>query len=91
MWYFSTMTRHEAIAEINARLATLDDDDVRAVADLGAVMGEPSELPRALSERELGLIAQSRSEFEKGETLSTRGLDDFLNAAAAKRAAARGV
>jgi hypothetical protein len=84
------MTRVEAIAEINARLASLDDDEVRAVADMVSSIGEPSVLPRTFSDRERDLIAQSKADFRNGDVLSPSELDDFLDTAAAQRAAARG-
>jgi hypothetical protein len=83
------MTRSEAIAGINARLAALDDDEVRVVAELVLSVGGQSVLPRALSEHEHDLIAQSRADFRNDETLSPSEPDDFLDARAAQRAAAR--
>lgn len=83
------MTRSEAIAGINARLAALDDDEVRAVAKLILSVGGQSASPRALSKHEHDLISQSRAEFQNGETLSPSELDDFLDARAAQRATAR--
>ncbi len=55
------MTRTEAIAIIEKALVSADEATLTAAAELlqGAA-GEPSVLPRALSARELALIAQSK-------------------------------
>ena len=81
------MTRTETIARINARLSALDDDGVATVADIVDEMTSGSDLPRALTPREFALIEQSKADFAAGNTFSSDGLDAFLDAATAKRAA----
>ena len=76
------MTRSEAIATITRTLETVDDKTLEAAAaHLSSLTGSPltvgdlleslptdSVLPRALTERELALIEQSRDDFRRGRT-----------------------
>ena len=64
------MTRTEAIAIINKRLADLDDEAVLTVADIVQDMDTASTLPRKLTARELELIEQSKADFREGRTYS---------------------
>jgi len=61
------MTRTEAIALIRSEVDKLDDGDVLAMANIVRSMSGPV---RPLSERELGLLAQSRADFAAGRTLT---------------------
>ena len=63
------MNRAEAIATINAQLADADDETVEAVAEFVKSLSE-ARPPRQLSERERGLLEQSRRDFENGDTLT---------------------
>lgn len=67
MCYMNTMSRHEAIATINAALAKSDDETVEAVAEFVRSLSEARPL-RELSERERGLLEQSRRDFAEGRT-----------------------
>ena len=61
------MTKAQAIAEITRRLASFDDERVATVAEIVADMDQPPPKPlRALSERELALLAQSKADFAEG-------------------------
>jgi hypothetical protein len=64
------MTRTETIANINARLLSLDDDKVQAVADLVEEMAADDDLPRAFDSDELLAIEESRADFREGRTYS---------------------
>lgn len=69
--YFLTMTRTEAIATITRKLASFDDEGVLTVAEFVHDLDAPSAQPvRALSERELGLLAQSKADFAAGRTVT---------------------
>ena len=83
-----TMTRKEAIAAINAQLATAPDETVRAIAKLLASV-EESVLPRALTPRELALIEQSKADFAAGRTYSPEEAHAYVEARLAERRAAR--
>ena len=61
------MSRHEAIATINAALAKADDETVEAVAEFVQSLSEARPV-RPLSERERGLLEQSRRDFAEGRT-----------------------
>lgn len=61
------MNRAEAIATINAQLAKADDETVEAVAEYVHSLSEARPL-RELSERERGLLEQSRRDFAEGRT-----------------------
>ena len=81
------MTRSEAIAVINAKLAILDDDEVLAVAGIVDTidLSEPSS--RTLSSRERALIKQSQADFATGKSYSHEQLVAKLD----ERLAQRGV
>ena len=64
------MTRDQAIATINERITSLDDDGVRTLADIALSMTDDSQHPRDLTPRELALVDQSKQDFETGRTLS---------------------
>ena len=64
------MTRTEAIAIINKKLADLDDEAVLTVADIVQDMDTASTLPRKLTARELELIEHSKADFREGRTYS---------------------
>jgi hypothetical protein len=65
------MTRSEAIATIARKLATFDDERVRAVADIVEDMDVVPAAPlRPLSAREAGLLAQSKADFSAGRSYS---------------------
>ena len=64
------MTRTEAIAIINKKLADLDDEAVLTVADIVQDMDTASTLPRKLTVRELEMIEQSKADFREGRTYS---------------------
>lgn len=68
------MTRAEAIAAINAKLSSLDDDGVLAVAGIVDDIAAADDLPRALTARELALIEQSKEDFQAGRVVSQ---DDY--------------
>ena len=82
------MTRSEAIAIINAKLANLDDEAILTVADIVQDMGSASLRLRRLSARELELIEQSKADFREGRTYSIeearRRSDAHLQALRAK-------
>ena len=63
------MTRAEAIAAINAKLSSLDDDGVMEVASIVEDIAAPDDLPRALTARELALIEQSKEDFKAGRVV----------------------
>ena len=87
--YHHAMTRTEAIAIINAKLADLDDERVETVAAIVQSMDAPDDLPRELTARELALIEQSKQDFKAGRTYTLDEMDTYLDAAAAKRALTR--
>jgi hypothetical protein len=64
------MTRTEALAIINAKLSSLDDERVMTVADIVQDLAQPDDLPRDLTPRELALIEQSKEDFKAGRTYS---------------------
>ena len=72
MCYLNTMTRDEAIATINTQLAHADDETVEA--EYVRSLSEAKPL-RALSERERGLLEQSRRDFEAGRTYT---IEEFM-------------
>lgn len=86
------MTRTEAIAVINAKLASLDDEAVKTVAEFVEDVATSDELPRALTAEELALIERSKEDFKTGRTLSLdeamARTDAFLAARRASRAKA---
>jgi hypothetical protein len=65
------MTRTEAIATITRKLASFDDERVRAVAEIVDEMDElPATPVRPLSDREAALLAQSKADFAAGDSYS---------------------
>lgn len=62
------MTRLEAIAAINAKLAALDDARVLTVAEM--IDDIATATVRPLTARELALIEQSKEDFAAGRTYS---------------------
>ena len=82
------MTRTEAIVAINAKLSSLDDDGVLAVASIVEDIAADGELPRALTARELALIEQSKEDFKAGRVVSQEDyraeMDAFLSQRRAK-------
>mgnify|MGYP003484519680 CR=1 FL=1 len=82
------MTRAEAIAGINAKLSSLDDDGVTAVAGIVQDIAAPNELPRALTPSELALSEQSKKDFKAGRVIAQDDyraeLDAFLSQRRAK-------
>ena len=71
------MNREDAIAIITSQLASLDDEEVQAVAGMVQSMADEeresteSVLPRELTARELALIEQSKEDFRLGRTYSS--------------------
>ena len=82
------MTRIETIARIAAKLSSLDDERVSAVAEIVDEMVAPDELPRQLTTSELMLIEQSKDDFKAGRTLSGEQyraeMDTFMQGLRAK-------
>ena len=83
------MTRMQTIEQITAKLATLDDERLQAVAEMIEGMDDAeSVLPRALTERELALIEQSKEDFKAGRIVSQDDyrveMDAFLSQRRAK-------
>ncbi len=64
------MTRSEAMAIINAKLADLDDEAVATVADIVTDIDAAGTLPRPLSARERALVEQSKADFREGRIYS---------------------
>lgn len=64
------MTRSEAIAEINAKLAALDDERLRTVAGIVEDIAAETGPVRELTPRELELLEQSKADIEAGRTYS---------------------
>jgi hypothetical protein len=79
------MTRAEAIAAINAKLSSLDDDEVMAVASIIEDIAAADELPRALTARELALIEQSKEDFRVGRTYTAAESRAYIDKALARR------
>jgi hypothetical protein len=77
------MTRAQTIAAINAKLSSLDDERVQAVADIVDDIAADGDLPRALTARELALIEQSKEDFKAGRVVSQEEyraeMDAFLS------------
>jgi hypothetical protein len=64
------MTRIEAIAIINARLASLDDEEVMAVADIVQDIADMAAPALDLSDAERADIERSKEDFKAGRTYS---------------------
>lgn len=73
------MTRTEAIDQITSQLSALDDDRVMTVALIVAQLAGGNDLTRALTARELQLIAQSKQDFREGRVLSSEELRAALD------------
>ncbi|MEQ1696226.1 MAG: hypothetical protein ABL901_10355 [Hyphomicrobiaceae bacterium] len=79
------MTRTEAIAAINAKLSSLDDERVLTVAGIVNEIAATDELPRTLTPRELALIMQSKTDFETGRTYTVAESRAYIDEALARR------
>ncbi len=64
------MTRTQAIAAINAKLAALTDERVRTVIDYIDHLTNVDEPIRDLTQREMALVQQSKADFAAGRTLT---------------------
>ena len=64
------MTRAQALAVINAKLASLDDEHVMTVAEIVESIDAADELPRALTANERALVAQAKEDFKTGRSFS---------------------
>ena len=76
------MTRTDAIAIINAKLATLDDARVLTIAEIVDDIAADTGSVRSLTERELALVEQSKADFAAGRTYSIEEVrahsDEFI-------------
>lgn len=82
----SAMTRRQTIEQITAKLATLDDERLQAVAEMLEVLDlEESVLPRELTDKELALIEKSKEDFRQGRTLSLEEAEARTDAFLAER------
>lgn len=81
------MTRTETIILITQQLAAADEATVLTVADILAEQQNPI---RALTPRELELVAQSKADFAAGRTVSLDECMANVDAELARRRAARG-
>ena len=81
------MTRTETIILITQQLAAADEATVLTVADILAEQQNPI---RALTPRELELVAQSKADFAVGRTVSLDECMANVDAELARRRAARG-
>ena len=75
------MTRAQALAIINAKLASLDDEHVMTVAEIVESMEAADELPRELTANERALIEQAKEDFKTGRSYSldeARALTDQI-------------
>ena len=79
------MTRAQAIAAINAKLSSLDDERVQAVAAIVDDIAADGDLPRALTARELALIEQSKEDFKAGRTYTVAESRAYIDEALARR------
>jgi hypothetical protein len=64
------MTRAQALALINAKLASLDDEHVMTVAEIVESIDAADELPRELTARERALVDQAKEDFRAGRSFS---------------------
>jgi hypothetical protein len=69
--YPFVMTRTEAIAIINAKLAALDDERVITVADIVKDMTNPAAPALNLTDEERAAIERSKEDFKAGRTYSS--------------------
>ena len=74
------MTRTEAIATINAKLASLDDERVLTVAEIVDDITAGDSPLRQLTARELALIEQSKEDFKTGRSYSHDQMIAMLDA-----------
>lgn len=85
------MTRIEAIAVINAKLANLDDERVLAVAEIVDDIAADTGPVRALTAREQALLDQAKADFAAGRTYSVDEVrahsDEFIKSLRAKHPA----
>ena len=76
------MTRTQAIALINTKLAALDDERLLTVADIVDEIATDTGQVRQLTPREFALLDQSKADFAAGRSYShdeiTTMLDDRL-------------
>ena len=79
------MTRAQTIAAINAKLSSLDDDRVQAVAAIVDDIAADGDLPRALTARELALIEQSKEDFKAGRTYTVAESRAYIDEALTRR------
>ena len=63
------MTRIETIASITAKLGTLDDERLQAIAEIVEDVAA-DEAFRPLTVSEIALLDQSKADFEAGRTLT---------------------
>jgi hypothetical protein len=84
----ANMTRNEAIAAINAKLSSLDDERILAVADIVDEIATTGDLPRVMTVRELALIEQSKEDFKTGRVVTPEDyrieMDEFFSQRRAK-------
>ena len=84
------MTRTDAIAAINKKLAALDDERVLTVADIVDDIAASPTGVRNLAKRELELLEQAKAEIEAGRTYSVDEIrshtDDLMRSLRAKHA-----
>ncbi len=82
------MTRTQAIAAINAKLAVLDDARLLTVAEM--IEDIATDTVRPLTARELALLEQSKEDFTAGRTYSVEDMrahsDAFIRALRDKHA-----
>lgn len=69
--YPFNMTRIEAIAIITAKLASLDDERLMAVADIVQDMADPTSPTLDLTDAERAAIELSKEDFKAGRTYSS--------------------
>lgn len=79
MRYHAAMTKMETIAKISAELAHLDEDGLQDVAGYIESLQIAAMPLRQLSERELGLLAQSKADFAAGRTLTLEEVKSRLD------------
>jgi len=77
------------MALINAKLASLDDARVQAVAEIVEDIAAEDGAMRQLSALELELLEQSRADFAAGRTLSLEEAEARTEAFLARRRAQR--
>jgi hypothetical protein len=81
------MTRSQAIAVINDKLAEADEATVHEIVDLLISTEQPI---RQLTPRELELVEQSKADFAAGRTVSLDECMANVDAELARRRTARG-